>query len=109
MLIVAGIRMSRGEVLALASMLRHDGFDRTERLLLAALTNGQEFVALTADDKECALAALVRRPTKLVELRGALFDELNWQRKGLAPPLGSRGFGAVTTHRRQERANVAWV
>ena len=109
MLIVAGIRMSRGEVLALASMLRHDGFDRTERLLLVALTNGQEFVALTADDKECALAALVRRPTELVELRGALFDELNWQRKGLTPPLPRRGIEEATTRRRQEHVNVAWI
>lgn len=109
MLIVAGIRMRRGEVLALASMLRHDGFDRTERLLLAALTKRQEFVALTADDKECALAALVRRPTELVELRWALFDELTWQRKGLTPPLRSRGIEEATTRRRQECVNVAWI
>lgn len=109
MLIVAGIRMGRGEVLALASMLRHDGFDRTERLLLAALTKRHEFVALTAEDKECALAALVRRPTELVELRGALFDELNWQRKGLTPPLRSQGIEAATTRRSQEHVNVAWV
>jgi len=109
MLIVAGIKLSRGEVLALASMLRHDGFDRTERLLLAALTNGQEFVALTMDDKERLLAALARRSTELVELRGALFDELNWQRKGLAPPLRSAGIEAIATKRSRETVNVAWV
>src|SRR5688500_5763163 len=106
MLIVAGIKLSRREVLALASMLRHDGFDRTERLLLAARTNGQAFVALTMDDKECLLAALARRSTELVELRVALFDELNWQRKGFAPPLRGGGIAAIATQRSRERVNV---
>jgi len=109
MLIVAGIRMSRGEVLALASILSRDGADRTARLLISALTNRQEFVALTADDKEYILAALASRSTQLVELRTALFDELNWQRHGLTPPPRPRGLVDVTTRRSRERVNVAWV
>ena len=109
MLIVAGIRLTRGEVLVLASMLTRDGSDRTARLLLAALTNRQEFVALTVDDKECILAALASRSTQLVELRTALFDELNWQRHGLTPPPRTRGLVDVTTRRSRERVNIAWV
>jgi hypothetical protein len=110
MLIVAGIRLSREETLALASMLTRDGYDRPARVLLEALTNGeQRFVALTVDDREEILAVLARRTTALVELRRTLFDELNWRREGLAPPRDSRGIDAVTSRRDRERVNVAWV
>ena len=80
--IVAGIRLSREEALELGSILTREGSDRPARLLLRALTSGQDFVALTTDDKEEIVAALDRRPTTLVEVRRALFDELNWQRAG---------------------------
>jgi hypothetical protein len=84
MLIVAGTRVPREKVLGLASMLTRDGSDRTARLLLEAVTNGQEFVALTMDDRERILAVLDRPPAGLVELRHALFDELNWRRDWLS-------------------------
>ena len=84
--IVAGIRLSREEALELGGILTREGSDRPARLLLRAVTSGQDFVALTTDDKEEIVAALDRRPTILVEVRRALFDELNWQREGLAPP-----------------------
>src|SRR5262245_8335748 len=109
MLIVAGIRLSRDEALALSSMLTRDGFDRTARAVLEALTNGEHFVSLTLDDREDILAALSRRTTSLVELRRALFDELNWRREGLAPPRRSRGIEAATSRRDAERVHVAWV
>jgi len=107
--IVAGIRLTRDEALALASLLTRDGADRAARLVLRAVTDGQQFVALTTDDKEDVLAALTRRPTALVELRRALFDELNWQRHGLAPPERVHGLAEATTRRSRERVNVAWV
>lgn len=69
-----------------------DGSDRTARLLLEAITTGREFVALTTDDRESILAVL-DHPThdELVELRGALFSELNWQRTmGRGPRRWSR-------------------
>ena len=106
---VAGIRLTRDEALALGSMLTSDGCDRAARLVLRAVTLGQEFVALTTDDKEDALAALTRRPAALVELRHALFDELNWQRQGLAPPERGHGLGAVTGRRSRRRVDVRWV
>ena len=109
MLIVAGIRLSRDEALALSSMLTRDGFDRTARAVLEALTNGEQFVALTVDDREDVLAALSRRTTVLVELRRTLFDELNWRREGLTPPRRPQGIEAVTSRRDRERVNVAWV
>lgn len=109
MLIVAGIRLSRDEALALSSMLTRDGFDRTARAVLEALTNSEQFVALTLDDREDILAALSRRTTVLVELRRALFDELNWRREGLMPPRRPRGIEAVISRRDRERVNVAWV
>jgi len=109
MLIVAGIRLSRDEALALSSMLTRDGFDRTARAVLEALTNGEQFVALTVDDREDVLAALSRRTTVLVELRRTLFDELNWRREGLTPPRRPRGIEAVISRRDRERVNVAWV
>ena len=107
--IVAGIRLSREEALELGGILTREGSDRPARLLLRALTSGQDFVALTTDDKEEIVAALDRRPTTLVELRRALFDELNWQRAGLAPPRRARGLGSVASRNEHERVNVAWV
>ena len=109
MLIVAGIRLTRDEALALASMLTRDGFDRVARVLIAAVTKGHEFVALGREDREDILAALTRRTTELVELRQALFDELNWQRTGLDPPSSPGGLEAATTRRARKRVNVAWV
>jgi hypothetical protein len=109
--IVAGIRLSREEALELGAILTRDGVDRPARLLLRAVTNGHEFVALTTDDKEDVVAALTRRPTLLVEVRRALFDELNWQREGLAPPERAHGIetAASRRERERERVNVAWV
>ena len=107
--IVAGIRLTREDALELSAVLARDGADRPARLLLRAVTNGQEFVALTADDKEDVVAALTRRPTILVEVRRALFDELNWQREGLAPPLRAHGIESAGTRREREHVNVAWV
>ena len=108
MLVVAGIRLSRDEALALSSMLTRDGFDRTARAVLEALTNGELFVALTLDDREDILAALSRRTTSLVELRRALFDELNWRREG-SPRRGARADRGRDLRRDRERVNVAWV
>jgi hypothetical protein len=107
--IVAGVRLTREDALALSSMLTAAGSDHAARLVLRAVTEGQEFVALTRDDKEDALAALTRRPAVLVGLRRALFDELNWQRQGLAPPRRAHGIAAVTNRRSRERVNIAWV
>lgn len=110
MLIVGGIRLSRDEALALASILTRDGYDRTARAVIGALTKKQAFVALTIDDKEDVLAALTRRTTVLADLRRALFDELNWQRTGLAPPPPrAEGIEAATSRRTRERVNIAWV
>ena len=109
MLIVAGIRLRRDRALALASMLSRDGSDRTARVLLSALTNGQMFVALTTDDKERILAALARQSPSFADLRGALFDELNWQRRGLEPPTRPCGLEATISGRASKRVNVAWV
>jgi hypothetical protein len=100
-LVVAGIRLPREEALELASMLWRDESTRTARVLLEALTNRQQFVALTVDDKERILAVLEHPPDGLTELRTRLFDELNWQRRGLAPPVRSR--------RGAPPPNVAWV
>jgi hypothetical protein len=109
MLIVAGTRLRREQVLALASMLAGDGSDRTARVLLEALTSGQAFAALTVDDKECMLAALDQAPTVLTDLRGMLFNELNWQRRGLTPPARSPGIGAATARANAERGRIAWI
>ncbi len=79
--IVAGVRMPRDQALELAALLTRSGFDRTSRILLEAVTNGHEFVALSMDDREAMLAVLDHPPTEtLVELRTVLFDELNWRR-----------------------------
>ena len=79
--IVAGIRIPREQTLQLAAMLARAGFDRTSRVLLDAITNGHEFVALATDDRE-ALLAVLDHPAKdeLLALREVLFDELNWRR-----------------------------
>ena len=83
--IVAGVRLSREHALELAALLRNDGSDHTARLVLQAVTNsGQEFVALADEDRERILAVLDHPPEGLGELRGVLFDELNWRRESLA-------------------------
>jgi hypothetical protein len=85
MLNVAGVRLRREHALELASMLRGDGHDHTARLVITAITNGHDFVALTDDDRERILSVLDDPPIALSELRGALFGELNWRRgEGLA-------------------------
>jgi hypothetical protein len=97
--IVAGVRVSREQALDIAAMLTRAGFDRTARILLDAVTNRQEFVALATDDREAILAVLDHpSPDELVELRTVLFDELNWQR-GL--------IGAVRPRSRSPYANQA--
>lgn len=106
--IVAGIRLTREDALELCSVLTRGGADRPARLLLRAVTTGQEFVALTVDDKEDMVAALTQRPTILVEVRRALFDDLNWQREGLSPPRRARGIGP-SSRDENERVNIAWV
>lgn len=78
--IVAGVRLAREQMLELAAMLARDGFDHAARVLLDAVTTGQEFVALTTDEREAILAVLDRPPPGLVDLRSALFSELNWRR-----------------------------
>jgi uncharacterized protein (DUF1778 family) len=78
--ILAGIRISRERTLELAAMLTRDGSDHTARVLLEAITEGHEFVALTMADREAILAVLDRPPDELVDLRIALFAELNWRR-----------------------------
>jgi hypothetical protein len=79
--IVAGVRIPREQTLHLAALLTRAGFDRTSRVLLDAVTNGHEFVALPTEDREAILAVLTHPVTEqLVELRTVLFDELNWQR-----------------------------
>ena len=88
--IVAGVRVPREQALTVAAMLTRAGFDRTARVLLDAVTNRQEFVALATDDREAILVVLDHPlPDKLVELRTVLFDELNWQR-GLISAVGPR-------------------
>ena len=109
MLIVAGIRVHRDQVLALAAMLAADGSDRTARVLLEALTRRQQFVALTLDDKERILDVLAHPPIALTDVRGALFDELNWRREGLSPPERPRGFVAAAARRSREPGRVAWI
>jgi len=80
--IVAGIRIPREHTLQLAAMLTRAGFDRTSRVLLDAITNGHEFVALATEDREAILAVLDHPANdELRALRTALFDELNWRRE----------------------------
>jgi hypothetical protein len=80
--IVAGIRVPREQILHLAAVLTRNGLDHTSRILLEAITNGHEFVALAMDDREAILAVLEHPQTdELLELRTALFDELNWRRR----------------------------
>jgi|GEM_PF-2338286 len=79
--IVAGVRIPREQTLHLGALLARAGFDHTSRLLLDAVTVGQEFIALAADDREAILAVLGHATTdELVELRTSLFAELNWRR-----------------------------
>ncbi|HEY7344349.1 MAG TPA: hypothetical protein VH620_02225 [Gaiella sp.] len=93
--ILAGVRVSREQTLELAAMLTRDGSDHTARVLLEATTNGQEFVALSTEEREAILAVLDRPTGELAELRQALFDELAWRRSGLLSRRGRRtGFPA---------------
>ena len=96
--IVAGVRVPREKTLEIAAMLTRAGFDRTARILLDAVTNGQDFVALGRDDREAILAVLDRPAAdELVELRTALFDELNWQR-GLIGAVRPPGRSPYANH-----------
>jgi hypothetical protein len=80
--IVAGVRITREQALAVAAMLTRDGKDHTARLLLEAVIKPkQQFVALTTEDRESILDILDRPPVDLSELRSALFDDLNWRRR----------------------------
>ena len=82
--IVAGVRISREQALELAAMLTRSGSDHAARVLLEAVINhGQEFVALTDEDRARVLKVLDRPPPELAELRSVLFDELNWRRESL--------------------------
>ena len=82
--IVAGVRIPREQVLELAAMLTRSGSDHAARVLLRAVINrGQEFVALSVEDRARILDVLERPPAGLAELRGVLFDELNWRRESL--------------------------
>ena len=83
---LAGVRIRREHALDLARRLTRVGSDSTARLLLDAVTHGHDVVALSGDDRERILAVLDEPPQGLVELRGALFDELNWQRSATAGP-----------------------
>ncbi len=78
--IVAGTRISREQTLDLAASLAWEGSDRTARVLVDAITLARDFVALTADDREAILAVLKHPRDELVDLRTALFAELNWRR-----------------------------
>lgn len=78
--VVAGIRLQRKQTLELAAMLTRAGSDHTARVLLEAITHGQEFVSLTLDDREAILDVLDHPPEELVQLRSSLFAELNWRR-----------------------------
>ena len=83
---LAGVRIRREHALDLARRLTRVGSDSTARLLLDAVTHGHDVVALSGEDRERILAVLDEPPRGLVELRGALFDELNWQRSATAGP-----------------------
>ena len=78
--IVAGTRISREQTLELAAALVREGADRTARVLVDAITLARDFVALTTDDREAILAVLKHPRDELVDLRTALFAELNWRR-----------------------------
>jgi hypothetical protein len=78
--IVAGTRISRQQTLELAAALARDGSDHTARILLDAITLARDFVALSADDREALLSVLRHPQDELVDLRTALFNELNWRR-----------------------------
>ena len=83
---LAGVRIRREYALDLARRLTRVGSDSTARLLLDAVTHGEDIVALSAGDRERVLAVLEDPPQGLAELRVALFDELNWQRSATACP-----------------------
>jgi len=94
--VIAGVRIPREQTLELAAMLTRDGSDHTARVLLEAITNGHELVALTNDDREAILAVLDHPPEQLVELRRALFADLAWRRSGLVSPRPApHGFPAA--------------
>jgi len=87
--IVAGTRISRQQTLELAATLAREGSDHTARVLLDAITLARDFVALSADDREALLSVLHHPQDELVDLRTALFNELNW-RRGIARDHESR-------------------
>ena len=108
MLIVAGIRVHRDQVLALAAMLTAMGRIERDASCWRRSRDAEQFVALTLDDRERILDALAHPPIELSDLRGALFDELNWRRQGLARP----SVRADRSRRRPtpgEQGKVAWV
>ena len=78
--VLAGRRISREATLALAEMLKGDAFDSTARLLVNAVTTGEEFVALSKDDRLAILAVLDRPPDELRELRTVLYYDVMWHR-----------------------------
>jgi hypothetical protein len=79
--IVAGIEVDRQQVLELASMLARNGSDHTSRVLLGAITTGQD-VALTTDDRRCILTVTDDPPPGLERLRATLLEERERQQAG---------------------------
>ena len=78
--VLAGRRISREAALALAELLKGRGSDNTARLLLDAVAAGDEFIALSTDDRLAILAVLNRPPDELRELRTVLYYEVMWRR-----------------------------
>ena len=78
--ILAGRRISPEATLGLAEMLKRHASDSTARLLLDAVTSGEEFVTLSTDDRLAILAVLQRPPDELKELRVVLYYEVMWRR-----------------------------
>lgn len=103
--IVAGTRISREQTLELAATLARNGSDRTGRMLIDAITLARDFVALTPDDREAILAVLKHPRDELVDLRTALFAELNW-RRGITRDREPQGRSPYVrrTSRQAERA-----
>jgi hypothetical protein len=79
--IVVGGRGHRRELLSPGHSLPPPRSSGPASALLDAVTVGQEFIAVAADDREAILAVLDHATTdELVELRTSLFAELNWRR-----------------------------
>ena len=80
--------------------------------LIETIRHGQAVLAdqLLADlGVQRGLVTPEQSSAALATVTHALFDELNWQRHGLAPPDRGHGLEAATTRRDGERVNVAWV